>query len=206
MKHFAPIPFLAIAALILADCAFAGQAVVDFEVEAPGTFFGGPADDVPGEVVLQQNGIRMSVEEYYLGTFVGFYRATVGGEFAGLFSSLPLQTDNISVLFDFSGLTFDVTRVTLEYKEFGGSDNFAVNGHTIHELTSLLNLPAEVAPGVSASVADGLITLTGMIDSFRIGGQELAIDNVTAVPEPGAICLLLGGAISLLRRRKSRRA
>ena len=67
----------------------------------------------------------------------------------------------------------------------------------------MTDLPANVAPGVSALVTGDMITLTGVVNRFQIGGQELAIDTIVAVPEPATLGLLgLGAATLMLRRRR----
>ena len=134
---------LALCGIAVACCIGSGAfaATMDFEGIGLGTRYGGGEGDNPGDVVLTQGGIDMSVETFYYGSFDGFNYAEIGGQFAGFFPTTPLETNNISVKFDFSNLGFDVTLVTLEYQEFGGIDNFAVNGHTIYELTSLLDIP-----------------------------------------------------------------
>lgn len=160
----------------------------------------------PGQFVLSEDGINVSVEEFFLGaSYIGFFRGEPGGVYASLFDSTALSLDNISARFDFTGLGFQVDQVTIEYQEFWGTDNFAVNGWTLFEMTSMMDIPIDVAPGVTASVADGVITLTGPITSFQIGGQELGIDNIVAVPEPATLLLLGLGGLTLLRRRTLRR-
>ena len=177
---------------------------VDFESVPVGTRWGQDYGHLPGEVVLSQDDIDMSVEHFFLGTFVGLNLAEVGGVYAGFIPTTHLALDNISVKFDFTGLGFDVTMVTLNYQEFGGAGNFAANDDTIFQLAAMTDLPADVAPGVTASVDVSAITLTGNIDSLLIGGQELGVDNIVAIPEPTTAALLtLGGAILLRRRRKS---
>jgi hypothetical protein len=176
-------------------------ATVDFESLPVGTKFGEAYSNIPGEIVLTEGGVDMSVEEFLLGSFVGFIKAETGGRYIDSFPTTPLELDNISVLFDYSGLDFDVTTVTLEYRDFGGASNLGINGQAIHQLDAIIDIPAEVAPGVAASVADGTITLTGEISSLIIGGQELAIDNVVALPEPGTLGLLALGGVLLIRRR-----
>lgn len=191
--------------LLIAVATFVGHgafaATVDFEAVAVGTKYGASYGHAPGDVVLGQDGIAMSVEEFFLGTFTGFIKAEVGGPYAQSFPTTALDLDNISVRFDFAGVGFEVTMVTVEYMEFGGGNNFAVNDYTIHEISPMTNLPTAVAPGVTATVDAGVITLVGDIDDFQIGGQELAIDNVIAVPEPTGILLLGLGGTLLLRRR-----
>lgn len=176
-------------------------ATVDFDGLPSGTRFGANFGHVPGEVVISQDDIDLSVEEFLLGSFVGFIKAEVGGRF-DINNTKPLELDNISVLFDLTGLGFEANFVTLEYEWFGGANNFAVNGQTILELSPLTDLPTDIAPGVTAAVGNGSITLTGVVHSFLIGGQELIIDNITVVPEPATLVLLGIPAAVLLRRRR----
>lgn len=54
--------------------------------------------------------------------------------------------------------------------------------------------------GVTVTVLDagskGAIFVIGPVNSFSIGGQELAIDNVTAcIPEPATLSLLALAAL-----------
>jgi len=187
---------------------------VDFESVALGTKYGADYGNTPGEPVFTQDGIVVSVDNFYLSTFVGFIRAEVGGAYAVDFPTTPLELDNISVAFDFTGLGFDVTNVTLEYREFGGADNFSVNGQTLYQLDALTDLPALVAPGINASVIEqDSIALTAAagyhIDGFLIGGQELGVDTIVAIPEPtSALLLALAGvgALTLQRARHRQRA
>ncbi len=177
-------------------------AVMDFETVSVGTKYGAEYGQMPGQEVLTQNGIDMSIEQFRLGSFVGFIRAEIGGRYAGSFPSTPLDIDNIAVRFDFSGVGFPVSQVSLDFQEFGGADNFEVNGSFKHHLNQLADLPTQVAPGVTATVIGDEIRLVGPISNFQIGGQELAIDNVVAVPEPTAILLLgIAASAALLRRR-----
>lgn len=180
------------------------SAMVTFEGFADGTVFGPEAGHVPGDAVLSQNGIIMRVQNFHFQDFVGFYRAEIGGLFEPYFPSTPLETNNINVEFDFSGLPFSVQRVTFEYLDFGGISNLSVNGGTLYELASLSDLPSSIAPGIEASVQPGLVTLLGPIASLQVGGQELGIDNVIAVPEPGMIILGLLAGLSLSTRFRNR--
>jgi hypothetical protein len=182
----------------------AQPAVVDFDDASSFLFpspYGESFGNSEGQVVISQNGVDVSVERFFLGVFDDFFRADVDGPLNDAFPTAPLEFNNISTRFDFSNLAFPVTQVTFEYERFGGSENFAVNDGTILEL-NITNLPSDLGSGVTASVDNGLITLSGPIDSFLIGGQELAIDNVSAVPEPTTLLLLgTAGALVLGRRR-----
>lgn len=193
-----------ITALFVCATTTVQAATVDFESLVSGTKFGESYGNLPGDVVLSQDGIIVSVEEFFLGTFTGFVKAEVGGVYADFFSTTPLELNNISLRFDFSDVGFDVTSVDVEYKEFGGTNNVVVNGYTIHEVDPLSDLPAVVSPGITSSVDNGILTLAGDIDSFQIGGQELVIDNIIAVPEPMTVVLLGIGAALIPARGRSR--
>ncbi|MFH1108690.1 MAG: PEP-CTERM sorting domain-containing protein [Planctomycetota bacterium] len=171
-------------------------ATMEFESVPVGTKYGAGFGNVPGQVVITENGIKMSVEQFFLRQFTGFFQAEVTGPA----NDHELAIDNISVLFDLTSLPFNVSSLTLQYSELGGEDNFSVNGGSILQLPDITNIPVNVAPGVTALVDGGRITLTGDIDRVLIGGQELSVDTVVAVPEPTSLLLLGAGGALLLRR------
>lgn len=188
--------------------------VVTFDAVPVGTMYGGGASvpDTRGEVVHSEEQIDMSVEEFLLRSFVGFdlETADVIGAQPAFFDTNALALDNISVRFDFSRLTFDVTQVTVGFFELGGENNFSVN--RISVLTPLANIAdldgMVLAPNITASVDtnNGLLTLTAQggatISSFLIGGQELMIDTIVVVPEPATLVLIGAGGLLLIRRRR----
>lgn len=196
-------PWTAVVACWVGSTALA--ATVDFEGIPLGTLYGSEAPNAPGAVVLTQQGIDMSVEPFLLGDFQDFYRAEISERYQELFDSTPLGLDNISVLFHFARVGFEVNRVTLDYVELGGGVNFAVNGLVPSQLVSLADIPEDVAPGVSVTVGSGTVVVSGDIDSLLIGGQELAIDNIVAIPEPSTIALLgFGGFLAIWRTQRRR--
>lgn len=185
-------------------------AVVDFEPQTSGATYGVPTHN-PGDLAFSQNNIDVYLQPLQVQGSPQFFQAVVDGEYATNFATRALSLDNISTMFDFSGLGFTVTTASVEYQEFGGVNNFAVNGGAPVELLSLANVPMNIAPGIHALAADGLITLSAdlgfEISSFLIGGQELGIDNVTAIPEPAAVFLLgAGGLVLVLRARRHPRS
>ena len=195
----------AIAATVLSLGSTTQAAVMDFDTLALGTVFGSTGDppDTPGQVVFSQDGIEMSVEDFFYGGLPAFFKAEVTDRFIDVFPTThPLELNNISARFDFTKLGFDVNLVTIEFMEFGGQSNLAANDDAIHEVALLEEIHGTiVAPNVAATISDGLLTLSGDIESVRVGGQELVIDNITAVPEPAALGLLTLGAAALVRRR-----
>ena len=191
-------------------------AVFDFENVPVGTRYGQQFGSTPGQVVLTQDGISMSVESFFFTSqnFVGFARGEVGGNVDPLFPTRPLELDNMNVRFDFTQVGFDVTQVSLEYIELGGLDNFSVNGLPIIETSPLSDLPSNIAGGgvsllnelLDPSTGRSRITLFGDIDSVLVGGQEFGVDTIIAIPEPATIALLgvCGLAMVLHRRRRAR--
>lgn len=200
----------AVAAIVLSLGSTSLAAVMDFDSLELGTVFGStalPVPHTPGEVVFSQDGIDMSVENFFYDGLSGCVEAEVGGRFN--VPNKPLELNNISVRFDFTKLGIDVNLVTIEFTEFGPQNNLAANDSAVHELFSLTEIDGGIvslSPRVTAAVDNGLLTLTGDLDSILIGGQELVIDNITAVPEPATLALLsLAGGMALLRRRFPRR-
>ncbi len=196
-------------AVLCAALAPTRAATVDFESVRPGTRWGTETGQQPGDPALGEADIIMSVETFFVGPDqTEFFRAEVPdvqGRFAQAFPTQELTLDGINVLFDFSALRFDVDFVSLDFLDFGGASNFSVNGGTPFILNPLSNLPADVSPGVSATVVGGtrieLASTSTNITSLLIGGQELVIDNVSAIPEPATMLLLLAGMALLARRR-----
>jgi hypothetical protein len=105
-------------------------------------------------------------------------------------------------------------QLSLLFGNFGGYTKVEVNGET-RQVFSLLGLNGTQIGGVDAFVTQsapsgnvhGRLSLYGPINSFAIGGQEFAFDNVTAVPEPSSALSLLAafGAIAGIGRSRGRR-
>jgi len=188
-------------------CASAGGSpIIDFEDVALGRTFGALDNQTSGELVLSRNGIDVRVEDFFFGPSVVPGFAEVGGIFDPQFPTTPLSIDNLNLRFEFANVGFPVTQVSFEFVEFGGLDNFSVNDSPLIQLSPLTGLPVNIAPGVTVEVDDRTVTLQGAIDSFVVGGQELGIDNIIAVPEPATLALLALGGFGIclrFRRKKS---
>jgi hypothetical protein len=189
--------FASIALFAGASSSLAGQ--VNFEALSTGTVYGNGINS-PGDVVITQDDIEVSVVNFQAGSFEDFNVATINAPGTDLFASKHAFMNNINFEFDFSGIA-PINSVTIDYHEFGGTNNFAVNGGSILELPAMTSLPALVAPGVTATVDSDSITLSGPITSVLIGGQELALDNIVAVPEPASLAILALGMGAAFARR-----
>ena len=91
----------------------------------------------------------------------------------------PAAVMDLSAGFEFSDAPFDVD--PLQYNYFGDATNSSVNRHEPSKVDSPLQLPLDVAPGVTATLFDEQIARDGPITSLPIGSRESAIDNITAI-------------------------
>lgn len=111
-------------------------------------------------------------------------------------SGQSLRCDNMNLAFDFQVVGFPVSKVMLEFNDFGGSENIAVNGGlAVNQELSAQPLPptiggvaaTAIVTAVPASPTNPAITnrygtlkLTGAIQSILIGGKELWTDRICA--------------------------
>ena len=169
---------------------------VDFELVPLETTYGSPVPHLPGDVVLSQGGIDMSVENFQLGAFTDFNFAEVAGVPGPPVSFFPpvinptqtLTINSINTKFDFANVGFPVDYVRFDYVDLGGEENFEVNATGLHEVTDLISLPSFPGPNHALNVTanpiaggtEGSLWVFNDIQTMLVGGQELGIDNVNA--------------------------
>ncbi|UCC22784.1 MAG: PEP-CTERM sorting domain-containing protein [Planctomycetota bacterium] len=194
---------LLLVAVLLAQNARA--VVVDFEDLAHGTIYNVGDSFTTSGVVVTAEQFQQSDSTWYAGG-----QATVQSDANAGGSGYEIHTNNINLSFDF-GSSCD--GVSLMYADLGGNINLEINGSLAN--VDNFNLLPPTLGGASIFTTPGdtgalfVIGVVGDINSFKIGGQELYIDNIVAsvVPEPATVALLGAGALSLAirRRRKLRK-
>ena len=172
-------------------CAFeVGSGCVDFESVYVGNEYGNGINAV-GEIVLVEHHIPVAVEYFEWSTGGTFGTATVDPAFSGFGTDNIMRTNNINMFFDFAMVGFVVDKVTFEYADMGGHENFSVNGEPIF-VGELKNAP--VPPGITMNVNTspmpggemGFVELNGEIFTMTVGGQEFWLDNICPYPvNPG---------------------
>jgi len=177
--------------------------------------------------VFTSGGVPITVEPFQWSGgqwFSGGSAKVEGGKKADG-GGLEININNVNLNFGFG---MPMQGVSLMFGEYGGNINIEINGDfrnvggfefiddTVIGGTEVFVVgpywPAEATPGpggggVQPSPPEvigplGALFVTGQINTFKLGGQELWIDNVIAcIPEPGTLGLLGLGVVCLLRRR-----
>ena len=197
MRKFRFVVLLLVAVLLAQN---APAVVVEFEDLTLGTTYNVGDSFTTSGVVVTAEQFQQSGGTWYAGGYADIQSgANAGG------SGYEIHTNNINLSFDF-GAPCD--GVSLMYADLGGNINLEINGN-LANVEDFSMLPATLG-GASIFTTPGdtgalfVIGVVGNINSFKIGGQELWIDNIVAsvVPEPATVALLGAGALSLAIRRK----
>ncbi|MFQ5864742.1 MAG: FlgD immunoglobulin-like domain containing protein [bacterium] len=180
---------LVVAFFIIVFPAFGiSQMCVDFQSLVLGTQYGNPVGNAPGQVIFTENGIPVSVENFdFVGGGGTFNFCQVDAAFSGFGAGNTMQTNNINLKFDFTGLAFTANRVSFEFADLAGDENISVNGQPIlaGQLTAAVGI---IVPGVTLSISTtaipggikGTAVLRGPVSTLLIGGQEFWLDDVCA--------------------------
>lgn len=112
-------------------------------------------------------------------TYAGFAQVTVDGNAGG--TGQEMWCNNVTLIFVFCR---QLTGLTLKFGEYGGNLNLMINDD-FQNFENFEEINGLVIGGVTVTVSGdgdgqgtGTLTLSGTIDYFRIGGQELYIDDV----------------------------
>lgn len=157
----------------------------DMEGVATGVAFGAPLGQTPGQVVLDEDGVKVTVETFYF-TNGGstFNQASIDppGTVPGLPHGQTLGINNLNFKVDYSALPWRPSQVAFDFTDMGGFENLALNGQPFPPYAGELTAAPCPIAGVACSFTPNRATFTGAISSVQFGGQELWIDNLCAYP------------------------
>jgi hypothetical protein len=199
MRKFRFVVLLLVTALLAQN---ARAVVVDFDDLTLGTTYNVGDSFTTSGVVVTAEQFQQSGGTWDASGSAEVMNATKAGG-----SGYEIHTNNINLSFDFGS---PCDGVSLMYADLGGNINLEING-SLANVEDFSMLPATLG-GASIFTTPGdtgalfVIGIVGNINSFKIGGQELWIDNIVAsvVPEPATVALLGAGALSLAIRRRRR--
>ena len=191
VKTMCSILSIATMAFALTGCpppASPSPACVDFEPPlAAGTQYGTPVSQAPGTAIFTSQGIKVSIQNFVsVSGAVGFNSARIETPTVPFGSGQTIRTNNLNLEFDFTGIGYQTSQVQFDYLDLGGSENISVNGVPVFA-GELSAAPTPIG-GVGLTVTSapvtggksGTVTLTGVVKTLRVGGQEFWIDNVCA--------------------------
>jgi hypothetical protein len=108
-----------------------------------------------------------------------FTQVTTNGRAGGTGNEMQVNNVNLSFIF-----CTDLGGLTLKFGEYGGNLNIKINDD-FRNFDNFNEIDGVKIGGVDVSVSGvgtgdgmGTLTLSGTINSFMIGGQELALDDV----------------------------
>jgi hypothetical protein len=142
--------------------------------------------------VFADSGVTMTAAQFQWsnGTWTsGGFAAVQDAGLAGG-TGLDLQLNNITLNFDFGRPVEDLV---LFFGEYGGNVNLTINGD-FRNVIDLVDLDAQMVGGTYVEVAQsppgfGVLVITGTVNSFSLGGQELWIDDVCDDVGPTGECI-----------------
>ncbi len=152
------------------------------------TQYGQAAGNSPGdEIMFTADSIRVTVENFHWMSGGAFNKAYIDQATPSFGAGQTMRTNNINLKFDLTRMAFPVGKVTFDFLDMGGFENFSVNGQPapmyVGELTaapSAGGCTVVVTAGAVAGGKTGTVTITGQVKTVTVGGQELWLDNFCA--------------------------
>lgn len=132
--------------------------------------------------IFTESGVEINIQSFDWGggqwTNTG-YAKIINGQLAG-HTGQDIKVNNVNLSFNFGD---PQESLSLRFGEYGGNLNININGD-FRNFQNFADINGATIGGVTISVANGfgndrgILQLSGTINSFAIGGQELCIDHV----------------------------
>ncbi len=126
MNTAARIILLALAVVTLSGSA-AHADLVDFESQSPGTVFGSPVGNTPGDIVFSEDGADVVITTFQSGGSAYYNFARIEPSFGSprfFYHGNIANLSNVGIIVHFSG----AGDASFEFLDLGGSVNLRVNG------------------------------------------------------------------------------
>ncbi len=132
--------------------------------------------------VFTDEGVQISLRQFDWGNnnWTTGGHATIENSLYAGYTGQEIGVNNINLEFDFGGT---LNGLSLYFGEYGGNLNIRVNG-VFQNFDNFATINGTTIGGATVAVINGngndkgFLELSGTIDSFEIGGQELWIDHV----------------------------
>jgi len=157
----------------------------DIESPAVGSTWGSASGNVPGDLMFTEDLMDARIFNYTDPSgMTTFGDARVDAAFTPFGTGQILTINNVGIGYDLSALG-PVEKVRFEYFDGAGLENLIVNGAPIY-IGEIDAAPTMIAPGIVCTVYEtagpgfdyGTVVLEGNVQTFLIGGQQFAIDDV----------------------------
>lgn len=155
---------------------------IEFETLPIGAIFGDGYNSL-GEEIFIENDMAVAVDSFfYVGGGGNFSNCNVIDGSATFGTGNAMWTSNINLIVDFTNVPgMDVNKVTFDFADYGGSENFSINGAPIYAGELMM---APTPPNIfmyftnMGSYYRGTVLGYVPIELLVIGGQEFEIDNI----------------------------
>jgi hypothetical protein len=176
--------FVVLFELQAAPSAQSSVACIDFEVSS--SSFGKSMS--PGSLFLTANKIQVWLDFFHQNNQTYFNSVNIVPAISGFGHGQIASVNNVSLLFDFTGLPFIPKMIELNFADQGGRENLSINGSPIYigEISkvksTLGGAKVQVNTGKKAGIYTGVLRVTGTVFNLSIGGQEFFLDDICARP------------------------